>query len=113
MTEVPADPHVHAELNVVSVAQLRSRLTQVVGRAVSIPTSITTGCGQRRPLAATSHIPERVTCLPCREHARRAHDARATALENLAALAVLEHDHASHLVAEARRHRELAHRYST
>jgi hypothetical protein len=113
VAEIPPDPHVHAEAHVVGVAQRRARLSRAIGRAVSIPTTVPTGCGQRRPLAATSPIPERVTCLPCRDHARRAHDAFATALESVPAPPVADPAVVAHTAAEVRRHRDLARRFGS
>ncbi|WP_232295512.1 hypothetical protein [Parafrankia sp. EUN1f] len=42
----------------------------VFGLVGDSPRSVRAGCGQHVPYAATSSRPERVTCLPCREHAR-------------------------------------------
>jgi hypothetical protein len=85
-----------------------------VGRAPSVPTTVTTGCGERRPLAATSRTPERVTCLACREHARQAHEAWAAALEStVTAVVAFDPDLAARAGTEARRHRDLAARYRT
>ncbi|HEX2314588.1 MAG TPA: hypothetical protein VHJ17_12675 [Thermomonospora sp.] len=66
------DPHIHVESKVVGGdAAVRNMLASTFGLAGDLPSRVTTGCGQRVPYAMTSPRPESVTCLPCREHARR------------------------------------------
>lgn len=48
-------------------------LAATFGLVAELPAEVATGCGTRVPLAMTSHLPERVTCLPCREHAAAQH----------------------------------------
>lgn len=68
------DPHIHAESKVVhSDAAVRNVMASTVGLAGDLPSPVTTGCGLRVPYAMTSPRPDKVTCLPCREHARREH----------------------------------------
>ncbi|GGO18041.1 hypothetical protein GCM10010116_36380 [Microbispora rosea subsp. aerata] len=66
------DPHIHVEQNVMRAgAAYRNLLASTFGRAPDAPSTVTTGCGLRAPLAMTSIRPESVTCLACREHAGR------------------------------------------
>ncbi|GAB1508290.1 hypothetical protein [Actinophytocola sp. KF-1] len=77
--------HIHVERQVVRAgADYRNVLSTTLGKAIDAPAEVTTGCGIRVPYATTSPHPERVTCLPCREHAQREHRAVADQLENLA-----------------------------
>ncbi len=67
------DPHVHVERTPFpgfTHAAMRSLITEATGLAGDLPKTVTTGCGRRRPIAATSTVPERVTCLACRDYAR-------------------------------------------
>lgn len=67
-----SDPHIHVEQKVLeSSAEMRNVIVSMLGRAADAPTVVTAGCGQQVPYAMTSTRPESVTCLPCREHARR------------------------------------------
>jgi recombinational DNA repair protein (RecF pathway) len=66
------DPHVHAEKMPIpgfGHAAMRDLIATTIGVAPDLPKTVTTGCGKRRPIAATSTVPERVTCLACREYA--------------------------------------------
>ncbi|QKV96976.1 hypothetical protein HUT19_39150 [Streptomyces sp. NA02950] len=68
------DPHIHVEVNVFHVdAAVRNLMASTFGLAGDLPRVVTTGCGVRVPYAMTSPHPESVTCLACREHARRQH----------------------------------------
>lgn len=70
------DPHIHVEKTVTpgfGNAAMRDLIVRATGLAPSLPKTVGTGCGRRRPFAMTTLIPERVTCLPCREYAREAH----------------------------------------
>jgi recombinational DNA repair protein (RecF pathway) len=63
------DPHVHAEKTAVpnvGHAFMRNLIAKE-GYIVSLPKTVTTGCGKRRPLVMTSTNPETITCLACRE----------------------------------------------
>src|SRR4051794_3934246 len=80
------DPHVHAQSIVTDRQQIRAALTRAVGRAPTLPTTVVPASRQRRPVAMTSVLPERVTCLACREAARAAHLRAAETLEALEAL---------------------------
>lgn len=69
-----SDPHIH----VVSRtgrddAAVRNMLAATFGLAGDLPSSVPAGCGVRVPYAMTSSHPDKVTCLACREHARREH----------------------------------------
>ncbi|MBZ3904715.1 MULTISPECIES: hypothetical protein [Streptomyces] len=66
------DPHIHVETGVVhGDAAARNMLASVFGLAGDLPSLVTTGCGLRVPYSMTSPRADRVTCLVCREHARR------------------------------------------
>ena len=109
--EPSLDPHVHAAAGLVDRGEMRAALTQVLGRAPVLPSTVTTACHQRRPLAMTSVLPERVTCLPCRESAREAHLEAARALDSMAALPTLGTEDLQQLRQRASRHRDLARRF--
>lgn len=67
------DPHIHVGVNLNADAMSRDTVASVFGLVGDLPSVVTTGCGVRVPRAMTSPLPERVTCLPCREHASRQH----------------------------------------
>ncbi|MFD0852209.1 hypothetical protein ACFQ07_08250, partial [Actinomadura adrarensis] len=68
------DPHIHVQVDVVGGdAAVRDMLASTFGLAGDLPSVVTTGCGLVVPFAMTSSRPEKVTCLPCREHARDEH----------------------------------------
>ena len=75
------DPHVHAQSIVTDRGQIRAALTRAPGRAPTLPATVVTACRQRRPVAMTSVLSARVTCLVCRKAAREAHLRAAEALE--------------------------------
>ncbi|MEU7580072.1 hypothetical protein AB0B50_21015 [Streptomyces sp. NPDC041068] len=78
------DPHIHVESQVVrGDAAVRNVVASAFGLAGDLPSLVTTGCGLRVPYAMTSPRPDRVTCLACREHARRAHLRFAEEIERL------------------------------
>lgn len=65
------DPHIHVEQRVLEAGPTaRNLIASMLGRVPGAPSVVTTGCGLRVPYAMTSPRPERVTCLPRREHAR-------------------------------------------
>ncbi|WP_248782358.1 hypothetical protein [Saccharothrix syringae] len=64
-------------------AHARNAIASTFGLAGDLPGVVTTGCGLRVPRAMTSPLPERVTCLPCRDHARELHLRRAEQVERL------------------------------
>jgi hypothetical protein len=67
------DPHVHAEKTPMpgfGHAAIRGIITEAIGVAPSLPKTVRTGCGVRRPFAMTSTVPEKITCLACRDWAR-------------------------------------------
>jgi hypothetical protein len=105
------DPHVHAEGGIVDRGRIRAVLTQVLGRVPVLPTTVTTACRERRPIAMTSVIPERVTCLVCRQSARESHLHAARALESMATLPATGSDHVQQLRQRALEHRDLARRF--
>ncbi|MET7732657.1 hypothetical protein ABZT02_14965 [Streptomyces sp. NPDC005402] len=106
------DPHIYVEVKVVrGQAAVRTMLAATFGPAGDLPSVVATGCGLRVPYAMTSPRPDRVTCLPCREHARSEHLRFADEIERLGAL-----PGSSVTPAEARRaaerHRALAEKFS-
>ena len=104
------DPHVHAQHIVMDRGRIRAALTRALGRAPTMPATVTTACQQRRPVAMTSVLPERVTCLACREAARTAHLRAAEVLEDLATLPTANSDHLQETRRRALEHRDLARR---
>ena len=66
------DSHIHVPQKLLETgAAIRNVIVSMLGRATDAPSVITTGCGVQVPYAMTSPRPESVTCLACREHARR------------------------------------------
>jgi len=66
------DPNVHAEKTPMpgfGHAAARGLIVQATGLVPDLPKTVGTGCGMRRPLAMTSTIPEKITCLACRDWA--------------------------------------------
>ncbi|MFE0026729.1 hypothetical protein [Amycolatopsis sp. NPDC059021] len=80
------DLHVHIGKDLNGDAAVRGMVASTFGLAGDLPGVVTTGCGLRVPRAKTSALPERVTCLACREHAVREHLGRADQIERLAGL---------------------------
>src|SRR5256885_14503885 len=67
------DPHIHVEKTPMpgfGHAAIRVLITEATGLVPDLPKTVGTGCGRRRPIAMTSTVPERVTCLACRDWAR-------------------------------------------
>ena len=67
------DPHVHVEKTPMpgfGHVAMRALITEATGLVPDLPKTVGTGCGRRRPIAMTSVVPEKVTCLPCRDYAR-------------------------------------------
>jgi hypothetical protein len=110
--EQSPDPHVHARSALTDPGRIRAALTRALGRAPTLPATVTTACRQRRPLAMTSVLPERVTCLACRESAREAHLRAARALEALTSLPTTSAEHVEETRRRALEHRDLARRLS-
>jgi hypothetical protein len=65
------DPHIHVSRDLGADLTTRSVLASTFGLVGDLPSVVTTGCGLDVPRAMTSHLPARVTCLPCREHAHQ------------------------------------------
>ncbi|MEU0245701.1 hypothetical protein ABZ192_15450 [Streptomyces sp. NPDC006235] len=106
------DPHIHVESRVVrGGAAVRDMLASTFGLAGDLPSLVTTGCGLRVPYAMTSPRPDRVTCLACREHARREHLRFAEEAERLSRIPGSTITPAQGQLA-ADRHRDLARRFS-
>jgi hypothetical protein len=120
------DPHVHVERTPVpgfGNAAMRDLITRATGLACDLPKTVGTGCGRRRPIAATSLVPEHVTCLACREYAHRQHLDQAESAELLLQLFDAEPDFMAQagtkpgvtpadLAQAAREHRAAAARYA-
>jgi hypothetical protein len=115
------DPHIHAEKTPMpgfGHAAIGAIITEAIGVAPSLPKTVGTGCGVRRPFAMTSTAPEKITCLACRDWARAeyllwagmahaaAELAEAEPRAAIAAMATLED-----LRAEERAYRQLAARF--
>lgn len=49
---------------------MRALITEATGLVPDLPKTVGTGCGVRRPITMTSTVPEKVTCLACRDWAR-------------------------------------------
>ncbi|MGW2050249.1 hypothetical protein ACWCPF_34505 [Streptomyces sp. NPDC001858] len=78
------DPHIHVEANVVhGGAVVRNMVASTFGLVGDLPSVVATGCGLRVPFVMTSPRSDRVTCLACREHARREHLRFAEQIERL------------------------------
>ncbi|ONH26375.1 hypothetical protein [Pseudofrankia asymbiotica] len=104
------DPHVHVEWTVPSTsADTRALTASVFGLVGDAPRTVRAGCGAQVPYASTSPHPERVTCLPCRDHARDRHLRYAVTIEGTAAM--LGADGVQAALAAARRLRDLADRF--
>ena len=76
--------HIHVEKNLNRNAAARGMLAATFGLIADSPTTVTTGCGLTVAYAMTSAQPEKVTCLPCRDHAVRWHRAAAADMGRLA-----------------------------
>jgi len=115
------DPHVHAEKTPMpgfGHAATRALIIQATGLVPDLPKTVGTGCGVRRPLAMTSTVPERVTCLACRDYARAEYLTWAAMAQVAAELAEVEPRAAiaakatpAELRAEERTYRQLAARF--
>jgi len=106
------DPHIHVESKVVhGDAAVRTMVASTFGLAGDLPSRVTAGCGLRVPYAMTSPRPDRVTCLACREHARREHLRFAEEVERLSRMPGSITSPAQGKPA-ADRHRDLAQRFS-
>ncbi|MCK9926501.1 hypothetical protein MXD62_04850 [Frankia sp. Mgl5] len=107
------DPHVHVEWSVPDTsAHVRAVTTSVFGLVGDSPRTVRAGCGAQVPYASTSPQPERVTCLPCREHARERHLVYAVSIEQSAGLLGTGPDDVQTVLAAARRLREIADRFA-
>lgn len=107
-----SDPHIHVEVKVVhGDAAVRNLMASTFGLVGDLPGLVTTGCGVRAALAMTSPRPDRVTCLPCREHAQREHLRFAEEVERLSRMPGSTVGPAQGKLAAAR-HRDLARRFS-
>ncbi len=106
------DPHIHVELKVVhGDAAVRNVVASAFGLAGDLPSLVTAGCGLRVPYAMTSPRPDKVTCLACREHARREHLRFAELVERLGSAPGSTISPAQAKQA-ADRHRELAEKFA-
>ncbi|WP_369387572.1 hypothetical protein AB5J72_08115 [Streptomyces sp. CG1] len=78
-----SDGHIHVEAQG-DAAAVRNVLAAAFGLVGTLSAEAGTGCGLRVARAFVSPHPERVTCLPCREHARDQHLRLADQLDQLA-----------------------------
>ncbi|WP_336083457.1 hypothetical protein [Nocardia sp. SSK8] len=106
------DPHIHVERKVVEAgADVRNLIASTFGQAADAPSVVTTGCGIDVAFAMTARRPEAVTCLACREHARREYGRFADQVERLGAMPGLTVTGAQ-IAAAVARLRDLAERYA-
>jgi hypothetical protein len=111
MSTTPDDPHIHVEAGLRSGATARNLLASTFGLVGDLPAEVTTGCGRQSPRAMTSSVPERVTCLPCREHAAGEHLRLADLAASLGPLPGSPMD-VTDAVLAASHHRDLARRFT-
>jgi len=71
MHDGESDPHIHVDAKLNADAATRDMIARTFGLVADLSSTVTTGCGLTVPRTMTSRIPNRVTCLPCREHAGR------------------------------------------
>jgi hypothetical protein len=115
------DIHIHVEKTPMpgfGHAATRALIVQATGLVPDLPKTVGTGCGVRRPLASTSTMPQKVTCLACRDWARAEYLMWAGMARAAAGLAVAEPRAAiaakitpADLLAEERTYRDLAARF--
>lgn len=115
------DPHIHAEKTPMpgfGHAATRDLIVRATGLVPDLPKTVGTGCGVRRPLAMNSTVPEKITCLACRDWARAEYLTWAGMAHAAAELAEAEPRAAiaakttlGDLRAEERTYRELAARF--
>jgi hypothetical protein len=105
------DPHIHVDVKLHGDVAVRNLLAGTFGLVADSPAVVTTGCGRQVPPAMTSVLPEKVTCLPCREFAHRRHLTLADQLDSLGRMAgsPLTADQAAEV---ASRHRATARRFA-
>jgi hypothetical protein len=106
-----SDPHIHVESNLSADAMSRDVIASTFGLVSDLPSVVTTGCGLRAPRAMTSPLPERVTCLACREHASRQHLRFAEQVERFVGMPGIDIS-TEDLRLAAEKHRDLAKRFS-
>lgn len=105
------DPHIHVEAKLHGDTATRDVVASAFGLVGDLPGVVTTGCGRRAPRAMTSPVPERVTCLACRDHAHRQHLRHAEQVERLGLAPGTGIGHERARLA-ADRHRDLARRFA-
>jgi hypothetical protein len=107
------DPHIHVDSNLGADAMSRDIIASTFGLVSDLPGVVTTGCELRVPRAMTSPLPERVTCLACREHASRQHLRLAEQVEHFAGMPMPGFNvSVEDLRLAAEKHRELAKRFA-
>lgn len=106
-----SDPHIHVGVDLSADAEVRKMMASTFGLVTDLAGVVATGCGLRVPRAMTSPLPERVTCLACREHAGRQHLHYAEQLECLNVMPGVNVSTEQARVA-ASRHRDLAEKFS-
>jgi hypothetical protein len=105
------DPHIHVDVKFHGDLIARDRLASTFGLVADSPATVTTGCDRQVPLAMTSMRPESVTCLACREFARRQHLRLADQMDDLGRMPgiAITPDQATQAAA---RYRDLARRFA-
>ena len=63
------DPHTHVAADLNLDGAVRNMVSSTFGMAADLPSVVTTGCGSRVSRGNTSRLPEKVTCLACRQYA--------------------------------------------
>jgi hypothetical protein len=106
-----SDPHIHVEQHLGVDAARRDVVASLFGLVGDLPSRVTTGCRITVGRAMTSPLPECVTCLACREHARRQHLRHAEQIENLSGATGISFSTAQAQLA-AKQHREMAEKFS-
>ncbi|MBP2330052.1 hypothetical protein JOF56_010437 [Kibdelosporangium banguiense] len=106
------DPHIHVGARLNADAMSRDLIASTFGLVSDLPAVVETGCGlEGVPRAMTSPLPERVTCLACREYASREYLRFAEQTERLSGTPGLAvSDEQMRLAAD--HFRELAHKFS-
>ncbi len=112
------DPHIHVEKTPMpgfGNAEIRGLIVEALGVVPNLPKTVGTGCGRRRPMAMTSTVPERVTCLACREYARAEQLKWAEMADAAGSLPPIRGENRPRpdFAAIARRHRATAARYAS
>lgn len=77
------DPHTHVAADLSFDAAVRNIVASTTGSVGDLSAIVTTGCGLRVPRTNVSRVPQKVTCLSCREYASRRHRELAGQIERI------------------------------